>query len=306
MHVELDAGRRAYYRETWGWDPCRARIPLDAGPGVPGGFRYEAGFPLDGPGDEWLDAAGVTIWARVDVIAGEPHNQVVFKVGTIAGEWRVECVHSVVHAAPLEALAELTPGDFETLARSPPRRTAVLPPEEHFVALRSFVAGLTELGLTRLAARQTGALGVNFHLRHQLRRVLEDVLYGLAGNPRCPPRVLEGLSGDASPGVRGEIAGNPATLPEVLWTLATDETRHVRAAVAENPACPPELLAYLVENVPEVPGLLGYFPQDVRAVVAMNPACPPAVLARLAGDADEIVRARVAGNPACPSTGRGA
>lgn len=83
-----------YYQSTWGFDPRKVRHDNPSGDG----YVLEDGFPLDAPGDEILDALGVTLWARVEVDAtGDIRNRLFIRRGNTVRA--VTCVHFVVHAA---------------------------------------------------------------------------------------------------------------------------------------------------------------------------------------------------------------
>lgn len=97
-------------------------------------------------------------------------------------EKAVMCVHSIVYAAPADEISELVQGDPESLGkrvRSTEGRPALLPVEEHHVALRSFVAALVEAGLTHVVygtpTDQEVVLPLAGNLRHQLRCALQDL-----------------------------------------------------------------------------------------------------------------------------------
>jgi len=127
------------------------------------------------------------------------------------------------------------------------------------------------------------------------------------------PRVLEGLSADKDPLIRGWVAMNPNTSPEALDTLAQDENRWVRRGVAGNPNASSEMLDDLArdedpqvrsgvaENHHTDPKRLEELARDedglVRGWVARNPNASIEMLDTLAQDEDRWVRSGVAGNP---------
>ncbi|GAB4317818.1 MAG: hypothetical protein Kow0069_20670 [Promethearchaeota archaeon] len=173
----------AYYRTVWGFDPESDRAPL---PG--GGFRYEVDYEL--LNDPALHAAGVRVCARVDVDGEGTHNRIVFKQG--GGETAVYCTHTAVLAAevPVEELdlavskaagASGASGVAVTAGVAGARGVAgpvagdgssgfepaaaavvdALPPEEHFASLKSYVAGLAEVGLANVLVAAHRPAGVD-------------------------------------------------------------------------------------------------------------------------------------------------
>ncbi|MHA1734320.1 MAG: hypothetical protein ACTSU5_20465 [Promethearchaeota archaeon] len=151
--VIVNEALRKYYVGTWGFDPDAQRIELEGGDA--GEYRYEAWFEL--ARDPALHAAGVRVGARVDFRVDTVKNTIVFRRG--GSEASVECTHTLVYAGPLdEALTFAADEGLESLPGSgeaklmevhPPVQ---LPPEEHFVALRSYIAALSEVGLGKLMA----------------------------------------------------------------------------------------------------------------------------------------------------------
>ncbi len=106
-------------------------------------YHYEAGIPLEN--DPELQAAGVTVQVRVDVdVKGEIKNRVIFSRGDQAAEFR--CMHTIVYAAPAQEVLDLSWEKIEALARTPRGDRAILPPWEHFVSLKSYVAGIAAVG----------------------------------------------------------------------------------------------------------------------------------------------------------------
>ncbi|GAB4329631.1 MAG: hypothetical protein Kow0069_37180 [Promethearchaeota archaeon] len=137
---------RDYYQRVHGFN-C---IPERVAHGVTGEvrLRYEEGFPLKA--DPTLDKAGVKIFARVDFTPDgfSSQNRIVFKQGGL--ESSVQCVHTALCVARPKDAFELVLDDgtrVVEMARSTEGWPVVLPPEEHFVSLRSYVAGVAELGL---------------------------------------------------------------------------------------------------------------------------------------------------------------
>ncbi len=165
---------RDYYRSTWGFDPVTDCRTLSTG-----GFRYEESFPLSQ--DLPLQVVGVTICARVDWEGEDIRNRIVFLRIDAKGRRRkaiVECTHTVVYAGIASdafAFAEdeaftrkrfrphsVTDADIaakiiaEELCdeldgiRDDINRPVILPPWEHFAALKSYVAGIADMGVITL------------------------------------------------------------------------------------------------------------------------------------------------------------
>ncbi len=170
---------RQFYKANFGFDPLADRITtfppasldeeLDYA-SIPLEFRYNAIFPL--MADELLYAAGLDIGARCDVFQdGTIHNRIFFKRGEL--ETAIRCVHTVLYA-PLEVADKqplilgndrfLASGNILTDER-PIARIAIpasnITPQEHFIALKSYVAGIAEIGLaTFLAAKRDENVGL--------------------------------------------------------------------------------------------------------------------------------------------------
>lgn len=314
-----------YYRETWGFDPARVRRGVPPGKDPTGAYWLEDGFPLDAPGDELLDALDVTLWARVEVAPdGTPRNHLVFKRGVGApGGPRVEaivhCVHLAVYAAPLEELVGLPARQQAELARSTEnaRVPVALAPLEHFAALRSFAAGLADLGIKHVLAMDARSLGFNDLLVKQLGNALETLCLPLARDPATPPATLARLAQDEDHEVRAAVARNARCPPKWReFARRTTGGREAREALAINPACPAAILALLAKDAewsvrravarnPRTPGaplaVLAWSDDPfVRHAVGEHPHTPVATLRQLAGDDDLDARAAVARNPRTP------
>ncbi len=164
----------------------------------------EDGFPLDAPSDADLDAAGISLWARVswvvypdedqfdedafyDIVKdfpelddALPRSQLVFRRGDAEG--KVNCIHLAVYSAPLDELVkyrELSengkrslPVDFST---STEKRTLSIAPEEQFRALRSYVEGVTSVGVRALLTSGEQP-GFDELWHYQVRDALQYVL----------------------------------------------------------------------------------------------------------------------------------
>ncbi len=139
---------RDYYRQVWGFDPVADRIS------VGGKFQYRTEFPLSC--DPRLTAAGVKIAAEVMFTKrGEVLNHIVFFKGR--REAHINCTHTVIYSGTMDDALTLAQdgilNKFRTLGEQAlfnRAGTAKLPPEEHFVALRSYVAAIAEAGIESL------------------------------------------------------------------------------------------------------------------------------------------------------------
>jgi hypothetical protein len=134
---------REYYRTTWGFDPISDRIMP---PAQKHSMKYYFNEDIPLENDPELAGAGVSLHARVEVNwNNESHNRIVFAQGR--RETAVNCIHTIIHVAPLQELAKITQDEFRDRVRSTEGRTAVLPPWEHFTALKSFASGLAAAGV---------------------------------------------------------------------------------------------------------------------------------------------------------------
>ncbi len=177
---------RDYYLKVHGFDPVAGRIPL---PGDKG-FKYEIKYPLEK--DPALLQAGVTIGARVEVNPGtRPHNRIIFNRGN--KEAIVNCVHTAICKLPVgdavnlpETLlnADTTGGSLLERVASTEKLSLVLPPEEHFASLKSYVAGIAEMGLTNVLCASyhseavnptTLPFGFNSEMQNQIARALREI-----------------------------------------------------------------------------------------------------------------------------------
>ncbi len=228
---------------------------------------WEQWYPL--PNDPDLSAAGVEIGARVTAeLRRRPQLRIVFRIGD--KEARVECLRLAMYPGPL--------GSFpleEELARSPAHRPVKLPAEEHFFALNSYVAGISEMGIRGMftIAREDGSLPIGFNavMQSQILRALLRLTPAVALD--LYTLILEYESLDGAGGHR-----DPVLKDNVKSDLAQ--------LLSKNTVMPPELLAHLA----------GDGSSTIRRLVAKHRNASPEVLARLAGDGDINVRLNVAGN----------
>ncbi len=174
-----------YYRQTHGFNPRSEAILI---PKTPGYYKYESLFDLTQ--DRPLKEAGVYIGARVEV-KERIYNRIFFRRGN--KESTVDCVHTAIctigaqDALSLVDSIEEDANNVKSLlerAISTEMRPVFLPPEEHFVSLKSYVAGIAEMGLVQVMFAayhsdgvnpETLPFGFNCHLQRQLARALRDV-----------------------------------------------------------------------------------------------------------------------------------
>ena len=176
---------RKYYRHIFGFDPILDQITI---PNSPGYYKYESIFDLTR--DPMLKEAGVCIGARVEVM-DRIHNRIFFRRGNV--ESAVDCVHTAIctlgaqDALTLANSIEEDPNNARPLlerAISTEAKPIQLAPEEHFVSLKSYVAGIAEMGLVQVMFAayhsdgvnpETLPFGFNIHLQRQLARALREV-----------------------------------------------------------------------------------------------------------------------------------
>ncbi len=172
----LSQKERSYYRDFWGFDPIadkRTRSFLH--------YYYESNIPLEN--DLELQGAGVSVYVRVKVeIDGTIHNRIVFSRGDKLAEF--ECVHTIVYAAPAKEILDLPPEQLAFLGGSTEGHEAILPPWEHFVALKSYVAGIAAVGFLKAIIPEStyegdylgfDLLGKESSIFDQLKKVLFHV-----------------------------------------------------------------------------------------------------------------------------------
>lgn len=146
----------------------------------------EATFPL--LNDPLLHARGITISARVESWRSRVKNRIVFRRPD-GRETAVTCVHTAVCDLPAgEAfqLHEAKGGEaLVERVRSTEFQPVDLPPGEHFVSLRSYVAGLAEIGLGFLLGASYQSETVNpltlpFGFNATMQRQVVNALRALA------------------------------------------------------------------------------------------------------------------------------
>jgi len=176
--LEVD---REYYATVHGFDPGRDRERLGR---RSRDFKYEAFFPLAG-------SPGVEVGARVLSIAGDAYNEIAFRHGD--DEAVVTCTHTVVKMSTGwdEALGYAEDGMLLGMRAAEDDRAWMVPvelsPEEHFGALKSYVAGIAEWGIEALldATYRAGdwvdlPFGFNSQMQAQVMLALLEVVPAVA------------------------------------------------------------------------------------------------------------------------------
>ncbi len=321
---------RDYYITVHGFDPVAGRIPL---PGDKG-FKYEIYYCL--MNDPALFQAGVTIGARVEVTPGNPsHNRIVFKSGS--REAIVNCVHTAICDLPAGEAANFPdalmdgkgPGGMplERVISGQPH-PLLLPPEEHFASLKSYVAGIAEMGLTNVLCASyhseavnptTLPFGFNSEMQNQIARALREIA------PDSTKILVQNVLVELVRGVPFEwiksrvellngmydferaIFADPAAF-EAVYATVPDPILFRMAAHFQS-SHPDIVFHALLENIPEImaeltqkwlyenPHAFSFVPDPVariRALIAAHRLTSTAVLAELATDAVVPIRKAVA------------
>ncbi|GAB4312275.1 MAG: hypothetical protein Kow0069_12980 [Promethearchaeota archaeon] len=295
---------REYYRNVHGFDPVTSRIYPSKNPRV---FWYEQEFSLSA--DPPLDRAGVLICARVEVDGDSITNRIVFKKRGTRVESVVNCVHTAVCALDVKAASELR-GDEKSrkriveMARSTELQPVDLSPEEHFASLKSYVAGIAELGISKMLAASyhsdidpfTLPFGFNSAMQKQmvsaLRKIAPEATRALV---RQHVFYLAMHASRQWFDVRLSLLDNLYDLPNVLFSdpdtfLALDRlirSTKLRVLAAKHPQVHPRIMAHLAKEGNE----------EVRQLVALNWAVNPEVLDMLASDPNPSIRKHVVNSP---------
>ncbi len=172
--IQISPAERQYYRDVFGFDPITNVIPLNEWYLV---YRFEAWYPLSQ--DPALNASGVEIGARVDEDReGLVHNHIVFRYE--GKEAIVECTHTVVFTGPAKMALGLA--EDAHIGRRETSQVVTLPSWGHFAALKSYVAGISEVGLTQLLRysldsehTEESTFGFNTIMRRQILQALNTV-----------------------------------------------------------------------------------------------------------------------------------
>ncbi|MHA1732411.1 MAG: leucine-rich repeat domain-containing protein [Promethearchaeota archaeon] len=319
-------GRSRYYQKVHGFDPEKDRLYNLEGTE----YKYEQSFPLEK--DIAFHNSGVEIVARVEVKQdGRVRNRIVFRRGE--QETSVTCVHTAVfEMTPSDALAlEGDPRELIELARSTELRPVELPPEEHFASLKSYVAGIAELGVVNLlnasyASREvnpeTLPFGFNAELHKQVVHALRTLVPGVT-RAMIRDLVIQLAYTVASDWFDSRVqllddlydfVDVVATEPETFELVdSLVESEKLRMLCARFPRAHPEVLSKLARDpnwitrnlVAKNPALGREAAQvlsrdadwRVRKELALNPATPRGILRALASDGNQQVRIWVQANP---------
>ncbi|GAB4324096.1 MAG: hypothetical protein Kow0069_29510 [Promethearchaeota archaeon] len=319
----MDPGERDYYVEVHGFDPVADRLPTEEG------FAYEATYSLSNGSDAELDAAGVKIVARVRVEAGGvTRNQIAFRAGDL--EKIVHCVHTAVYVGELSEVSDLSAELLADLAQSTENKPIQLTPEEHFASLKSYVAGLAELGLGNAFRWVYGpggsldGLGFNSLLLQQVATAIRSLVpeaskrfftsvaveIARASPPSWLVENIEFLDralglGDVfldltmfrrfcsilgAERLRAAAVLQPVVATAVLLDVARDASPETRAKLALRPELPEAVLSALAHD----PVL------EIRVAAAKHPAATVNSLRHAAYDPDPRVRLAVLDRRAIP------
>ncbi|HMF34410.1 MAG TPA: hypothetical protein VKK79_23510, partial [Candidatus Lokiarchaeia archaeon] len=137
---------RQYYIATFGFDPVKNLMANTKQGNLT--CKYETFFRL--LNDPELDVAGVQIGARVAFSSDKRkiQNRIVFAKGNIEG--CVTCVHTAICSIDAEQAFSAEDRDLIEMARTSEGKQIILTPEEHFVSLKSYVEGITALGIKNI------------------------------------------------------------------------------------------------------------------------------------------------------------
>ncbi len=290
-----------YYREVWGFDPVTERKDLGHG-----NFRFERPYPLTQ--DPPLQAAGITMLARVDVLSNKSHNRIIFRREN--NETGVYCTHTVVYKGTFEDAITLVEEmsaekEKEEQTHRPqlgPQGRANLPPEEHFVALSSYAQSIAEMGISNLIrtaffadnpATEGNAFGFNSAMQSQIIEALRSIA------PQATASLLQDLC--------LEIA---ETVP-LLWLMSRldilEQRLHFREVIfnnSETHAAFTEIICSKEAEIPQDPevarAIYGFFEKssspDARQSMAKNTNLPLKVARILAQFGDNSTRRSLSEN----------
>ncbi len=290
-----------YYREVWGFDPVTERKDLGLGK-----FRYERPFSLTQ--DPPLEAAGITMLARVDFLVNTSHNRIIFRLGN--KEAGVYCTHTVVYKGNFEDAVTLVEEmsaeeeQEEVKQKQPlrPQGRANLPPEEHFVALSSYAQSIAEMGINTLIrtaffadnpTTEGNAFGFNSAMQSQIIEAIRSIA------PHAAASLLQDLC--------LQIA---ETVP-LLWLLSRldilEQRLHFREVIFNNTeahAAFTEIICSKEAEIPQDPevarAIYGFFEKgsspDARQSMARNTKLPLKVARILAQFGDNSTRRSLSEN----------
>ena len=296
----FSAQDRLYYRDMFGFDPDCDQHPLAEG----SGFYYEEFFSL--AKDPMLIQDGITIGARVISTDGKCLNRIIMRRGDI--EASVDCVHTAIYSIPAGQLNDsyqMTTNlrEIVEFAQTTEKREIYLPPEEHFAALKSYVAGIAEIGITTMLRTAYITVddsfdilpfGFNIQMQRQVisailrvsprtgQYFLRDTLLEIAElAPRDWFMSRLALFGDIFP-FWAIVISDPATFTAMDDILASEVFRY---KVAKIPSTSPMILSELARDQ-------HYF---IRRAVASNPSTPEGILNVLQRDENLEVRQAATG-----------
>ncbi|HMF30833.1 MAG TPA: hypothetical protein VKK79_05440, partial [Candidatus Lokiarchaeia archaeon] len=152
-----EINKQQYYIGNFNFDPAN-KFFIGA---ETDSYFYEETFPLTQ--DPGLNETGITVAARVTCHGQNmPVNHIVFKRGS--AERLVKCVHTAVCNLTRDEINQM--GDqFEEkvieYAQTAEHQPVQLPAEDHFVALKSYVAGIAELGIANVMTASYYSENVN-------------------------------------------------------------------------------------------------------------------------------------------------
>ena len=131
---------RGYYIKNWNFDPLKERIDLDEEGKF---YRYQTRFKIKK--DPEILKRDLYLFARVDIKDKEVANYVVWSNGK--RELPVKIVHTIIFEGSLSQVSAMGIHSIVEKLPSKKQRLIDISPEEHFVALKSFVKGIAERGL---------------------------------------------------------------------------------------------------------------------------------------------------------------
>ncbi len=173
---KITSEERTYYREFFGFDPVTFVVQVNVANCK---YRYEENFLL--VNDDELLNAGISVSARVDVEHnGFARNRIVFFRDNI--ESSIECIHTIISNIKTEDMAKLGKDVLETRGN-----VIALHPWCHFAALKSFVAGIVDIGIHSLLIdfiSSDSSYGIPSNLIYLILRALDKLVPNLTSDFR--------------------------------------------------------------------------------------------------------------------------
>ena len=274
-------------------------------------YTLEECFDL--PQDPELQEAGIMVCARVLYESGKSRNRIAFRKQR-GEEGVVKCTHTAVCQMPVdEATGLLVSGNVAEFAKSlEGNREVDLPPEEHFKALRSYVAGIADMGITNivLASYEGGdpgelPFGFNALMQKQVMYAIEDVAPIALDSVKTKAfwELKESTTQEWLES-RFELLDERFNFAKLACKLSdpgfTSEVMLAGGAKKMIEECFDTVWEAIASDSVLAEHLAKDNDWDVRRFVARNPSTPPAVLEQLIGDNDWAVRKSVARNPNTP------